>query len=298
MASTLTRGPLPAKVYWRRRIVVLGGALAVVLALGRLLGGGSDGSSDDPGAAQQVAGEQSSSAPSESPTATRTTKKKPRPDEPITPPTSRAPALAVPDGPCADDDISVTPVITEVVGGRKVPIELDVRTISDEACTWRVSPGHLTLSITSGADDIWSSQQCPAAIPVTDLIVRRAVSTSLTVAWNGKRSDEDCSRLTGWAMPGYYHVAAAALGGEPADVQFKIVRPDPEIVVETTPPGGKGGKGAGDGAGAADGAGAGAGSGAGAGAGSGSGAGNQPGAGKPEDDATTASPSGAVEPNG
>lgn len=272
MASSLTRGPLPAKVYWRRRIVLLGGALVVVLALGRLLGGGSDGSSEDPGAAQQVAGRPTSAAPSESPTATR---KKAKPNRPIAPPTSRAPELATPDGPCVDSDISVTPVITEVVGGRKVPIQLDVRTVVDEACTWRVSPAHLTLSITSGDDDIWSSQQCPAAIPVTDLIVRRAVSATLTVLWNAKRSDEDCSRLTAWAMPGYYHVAAAALGGEPSDVQFRIVKPDPEVVVKTVPPDPQGGKGT-------------------------KGAGGKPGAGKPDkpDDDAGSTPSGAVEPNG
>lgn len=281
MASSLTRGPLPAKVYWRRRLVLVGGALALVLALGRVLGGGSDGSSEDPGVAQ-VAGQPTSSAPSASPS----TKKKSRPNQPIAPPSSRAPELAVPDGPCADDDISVTPSVVDAVAGRDVTVQLDLRTIVDEACTWRVSAGHLTVAITSGADDIWSSQQCPAAIPVQDVIVRRAVSASITLVWaDARRSDQECSRLTGWAMPGYYHVAASALGGEPVDVQFELTKPEPEVVVETTPPGGKGGKGTGNGTGN------------GAGADSG---GSQPGGGKPnqpDDDATDA-PSGAVEPNG
>lgn len=234
MAPSLTRGPLPAKVYWRRRALVLGTALALVFAVGRLLGGGSDGASDDP-AAQQVAGRPSGSPTSTSSKAAEPTKKA-RPNQPISPPTSRAPELAVPDGPCVDDDVLVTPVITEAVGGGDVAIQLDVRTVVDEACTWRVSPAHLTVAITSGADDIWSSQQCPKAIPVQDLVVRSAVSAAITVVWNGKRSDEDCSKLTGWAMPGYYHVAAAALGGEPVDVQFRLTKPDPEIVVETPDP--------------------------------------------------------------
>lgn len=284
MASSLTRGPLPAKVYWRRRLVLVGGALALVLALGRVLGGGSDGSSEDPGAAQ-VAGQPTSSAPSASPS---TKRKKSRPNQPISPPSSRAPELAVPDGPCADDDISVTPSVVDAVAGRDVTFQLDLRTIVDEACTWRVSSEHLTVAITSGADDIWSSQQCPAAIPVQDVIVRRAVSASITVVWaDARRSDEECSRLTGWAMPGYYHVAASALGGEPVDVQFELTKPEPEVVVETTPPSGEGGTGTGNGTG--DGAGAGSG-------------GSQPGGGKPNqpDDATgpADAPSGAVEPNG
>ena len=39
----LTRGPLPARVYWRRRLVLLGVGLVLVVGIGRLLGGGSDG---------------------------------------------------------------------------------------------------------------------------------------------------------------------------------------------------------------------------------------------------------------
>ena len=31
---------------------------------------------------------------------------------------------------------------------------------------------------------------------------------------------------TDWALPGFYHVEAAALGGEPTDVQFELVDPD------------------------------------------------------------------------
>lgn len=285
MASSLTRGPLPAKVYWRRRLVLVGGALALVLALGRVLGGGSDGSSEDPGAAQ-VAGEPTSSAPSASPS----TKRKSRPNQPISPPSSRAPELAVPDGPCADDDISVTPSVVDAVAGRDVTFQLDLRTIVDEACTWRVSSERLTVAITSGADDIWSSQQCPVAIPVQDVIVRSAVSASITMVWaDARRSDDECSRLTGWALPGYYHVAASALGGEPVEVQFELTKPEPEVVVETTPPSGEGGQGTGNGTGSGTGNGAGAGSG-----------GSQPGGGEPnqpDDDATDA-PSGAVEPNG
>lgn len=265
MASSLTRGPLPAKVYWRRRMVLIGGSLALVLGLGRLLGGGSDGSSDDPGVAEQVAAQPSTSASRGTPAVT----KKPRPTKPSSPTPTPTPQLAVPDGPCDDADVSVTPSVVDAIAGRDVVVLLELRTIIDDACTWRVSPSHVTLSVTSGADDIWSTQQCPAAVPVEDVTVRQDVTSTVSVIWNAKRSDEDCSRLTAWAMPGYYHVAAAALGGEPSDVQFRLTKPEPEVVVETTAPGGTGAKGA---------------------KGAGGGKPNQP-----DDDA---SPTGAVEPNG
>ena len=37
--------------------------------------------------------------------------------------------------------------------------------------------------------------------------------------------DDDCARITEWAMPGYYHATAAAPGGEPSDVQFEPTPP-------------------------------------------------------------------------
>ncbi|MDP2772594.1 MAG: hypothetical protein Q8O61_03480, partial [Nocardioides sp.] len=274
-------GPLPASVYWRRRIVVIGGALTLVLVLGRVLGGGSDGSSDDPDGAQQVAeqvaGQQTTSTvsgPSGSPTVTR----KPRPTKPSSPATTRTPELAAPDGPCDDTDVIVTPsVIGDAIAGRDVVFRLDVRTIVDEACTWRVSADHLSVAITSGSDNIWSTQHCPAALAVQDLVVRRAVTAGITMVWKDtRRSDDKCSKLAGWALPGYYHVAAAALGGEPTDVQFRLTKPTPEVIVQTVPPtpnGTKGGKPNG-----------------------GKPGGGKPGGGKPDD--ASGSPSGAVEPNG
>lgn len=260
--------------------MLFGSALALVVAFATMLGGGSDGSSEDPDAAAPVAGAPSSastisSGPSGPPSATNR-----RGNTPTSPATSQTPELAEPDGPCDDADITVTPsVVGEAVAGRDVVLRLDVRTIVDEACTWQVSAGHLTVAITSGSDDIWSTQHCPAAMPVQDLVVRQDVAAGITLVWKDtRRSDEDCSRLTGWALPGFYHVAAASLGGEPVDVQFELTKPAPEVIVETTPPEGNG---------------------------NGNGGTGKPGGGKPnqpDDDATeppaaTADPSGAVEPN-
>ena len=102
---------------------------------------------------------------------------------------------------------------------------LELRTIVSEACTWEVSPETLTIKITSGDDDIWSSRQCPRAVPDPRRRRAQAATTTVGVTWNGRRSDDECSRLTDWALPGYYHVAAAALAGEPADVQFELEAP-------------------------------------------------------------------------
>lgn len=223
--APLTRGPLPARVYWRRRAAVLGTALLLVLGVVRLVGGGEP-SGEGTVVAVQSAGEPSAAA---APRTTGTTEQRPekrrKKDKP------EKPAPAQPDGECVDSDIAVTPAIEEATAGRRVEILLELRTALSPACTWRVSPETLTVKITSGDDDVWFSRQCPRAIPSRDVVVRKAESTTVAVRWSGRRSDRDCTRYTDWAMPGWYHVTAAALAGEPSDVQFQLTRPDPEVVV-------------------------------------------------------------------
>lgn len=232
----LTRGPLPAQVYWRRRLAVLGVAVLLVVGVARLLGSGSDGSS----ASDRAELADAPAAAASSATSDPTTSPPPTPSASPTPaaPTSTAPVPAVPDGPCVDSDVAVTPEVTEAVAGPRhgVTIALQVRTITDEACTWTVSARTLTMKITSGKDDIWSSRECPRVLPKQRVTLRRAESTTLNVTWNARRSDEECSKLTAWAMPGFYHVSAAALAGEPSEVQFELLAPQPAVVTKTVEP--------------------------------------------------------------
>jgi hypothetical protein len=224
-----TRGPLPARVYWTRRLVLLGVALALVAGLARLLGASSDGS-DPAGGKAATAGATTSATTQESPSdpVRRKRKKRQTPTEP---------PLAEPSGPCESSDILATPVIETAAGGVDVPVTLNLRTLRSPACTWRVSPDTLTVSITSGDDFIWSSRECPTSITEQDVIVRSAVDTPVVVTWaDARRSDEDCSSLADWARPGYYHVEAAALGGEPADVQFELVPPPSAVITKTVTP--------------------------------------------------------------
>lgn len=243
----LTRGPLSPRVYWARRALVLATALVLVVAIARLLNGGSDASS---GADQatQVAAVQSpttSTSVTELPTPTATKSDggengdKPggksggkhasaEPDP--------TPTLAAPVGECDGTDVAVTPKLTQAVAGGDVMIVLQLRTLESEACTWRSGHDALAVTITSGNDTIWTSRQCPRAIPVRDVVVRQDVTANLGVTWNARRSDDTCSRLTAWAMPGWYHVSAASLGGEPSDVQFELETPTAATITKTASP--------------------------------------------------------------
>ena len=94
----------------------------------------------------------------------------------------------------------------------------------------------MTLKVTSGDDEIWTSRECPHAVGREEVTLRRDHTTRVDVIWDARRSDEDCSRLTKWALPGWYHVAAAALAGEPSDLQFELERPAPKHVTKTVEP--------------------------------------------------------------
>jgi hypothetical protein len=232
----LTRGPLPPRVYWVRRLLVLGTAFALVFGIGRLLIGGSDASSDGDTAAQVAAG----TTPTFSTSVTDLTTSSPLSSTPGTRHGSRSadptPTLAAPEGECDGTDVAVTPKVRNAVAGRDVTIVLQLRTLESEACTWRVGRQAVTVNITSGKDQIWSSRECPRSIPVRDVVVRQAVTTNVGVTWSSRRSDDECSKFTSWALPGWYHVTAAALGGEPSDLQFELTTPAAATITKTASP--------------------------------------------------------------
>lgn len=223
------RGPLPARVYWTRRLVLLGMALVLVAGFARILGGSSDGSGASGGQAT-TAGATTTTTPTDAATEPVKKKRKKKLRTPTEPP------LAEPTGPCVSSDIVVTPVVTNAQGGVDVPLTLNLRTLQTPACTWTVSPDTLTVSITSGDDSIWASRECPASIATQDVVVRQAVDTPVALVWDARRSDEGCTEQREWARLGYYHVEAAALGGEPTDVQFELVRPASVVITKTITP--------------------------------------------------------------
>lgn len=227
--TSFTRGPLPARVYWTRRLLLVALALVLVVGIARLLGSGSDVSSGSARAAQVAAG--TTSTPSASTSATPGTTLPAQPEQRAGR-GRKAAVLAEPQGTCVAEDIAVSPEAKRAVAGPlgEIRIALHLRTLESEACTWRVSHRTLTLKITSGNDDIWSSRQCPRAIPRRDVVVRRDVTTTVDLAWNGRRTDQGCGVESSWALPGTYHVTAAALAGEPADEQFVLAAPERPVV--------------------------------------------------------------------
>lgn len=236
---THPRGRLPARVYWLRRSILIGTALVLVFGFAHLLGGVGGGGSPSQQADLAASGAKkhttapSSTSPSTGPSigasagvsAHRT----------ASPSATPSSALAQPDGPCAAQDLSVTPVVTTAYAVHHVAITLELSG-ARPACTFTVSPKTLAVKIVSGQDRVWSSQDCPASIAKGSVVVRSGAETAVRVTWNGRRSNGTCSRANAWARPGYYHVLGAVIGSTPADTQFKLTIAPRAVVTKTAKP--------------------------------------------------------------
>jgi hypothetical protein len=213
--------------------MVLSIAVALVVGIAQLLGI----SSDEPEADVSATTVGSGTAPGP-PAATadaRAAEKSPSKAEKKRKPKQKLTKKPLPEptGPCEVSDVVVTP---EVVGaahaGSPVTFRLNVTTLETPACTYRVSPRTVVVKLVSGTDRIWSSQDCPAALPEVDVIARKKVPGVAELQWRGQRSDSGCTRTTPWALAGWYHAQAAAFGAEPTDVQFELL---PAVAPTITP---------------------------------------------------------------
>lgn len=235
-AATRSRGRLPQRVYWFRRVLVLTVAAALVFGIGRVLEAGP-GSGDGPSA--RPASAQGSGVTPPAPTSLATAEVNParqgrrKAGEPRR---SRT-ALAMPTGPCRASDVRVAPLLRETAyAGGDVRLTLRLTTLESPACTWQVGPGAVAVRLISGSDRIWSSQDCPSAVPTVPVVLRSGKAAFVEVTWPGRRSNSDCSRMTDWAVPGWYHVSAAALGSDPVTEQFELKAPIPETITPTPTP--------------------------------------------------------------
>lgn len=226
---TRPRGPLPPRVYWVRRLLVVGVLVVLVVGLARLLGGGSDGDPADDAVA--TAGEPSASQPADGTPGTASAPA----TQPVTEEAPTTTPPAEPEGVCAPEDVVVTPRVEGAVAGSPVEITLVLTTRETPACYWTVKPSTTVVKVTSGSDDIWTTQHCPDALGETELVVRSDTPATTTLAWPAWRSGTDCT-IEQWSLPGDYHVEAAPLAGEPTDVQFSLAAPQPEVIERTITP--------------------------------------------------------------
>ncbi len=238
MPPPLTRGPLPAGVYWRRRVFVLALAATLVFVIANVLGGGSDAKDDDVPVAQQAGNDVEASQ-------TITVEKKKgrkgkRARGQQQGPTFDPAVMVDPSGNCEPADVRITPRIESAVAGEPVTIGLALQTVQSGACYFRVGADKVTVKITRRGRPVWTSSHCRDAVPAASVVVRRTIATVVEMEWTpypqGTRRGKECPGTKNWLMPNGFTVTAAALGGEPGESDFELVSPTPETVTVTPNP--------------------------------------------------------------
>jgi hypothetical protein len=221
-------GPLPARVYWVRRLllaVILVVALSLVWwAVGRVFGGGSGPDSAASAGGQSpvngggpaaavgdASNHQQTGGDTKPPGKHRDPKKK-----------SKHHRLAAPSGPCGPTQVDVEVGVHDIAAGRSEPVTLTLKSVGVAACTLAITPDTLALRITSGSDVVWSSDECPNDVLARELVVRAQKPVVYTFTWNGHRSTETCASPGKVAQPGGYWAEAALIGADAHRAYFDV----------------------------------------------------------------------------
>jgi hypothetical protein len=192
-------GPLPPSTYWRRRAVLLVSAVVVLLLLRSCVGGGAAPAKKDTLSA------------SPKPTATRPVAPKPAVVKPTTAPTTAptttpttAPVVAT----CTDAQLNLTATTdaSSYGPGATPKITLSITNTSATPCRRDVGAGAVEILVYSGADRIWSSNDCSPSKAVALQVLAPAGSQAVVKTWPGRRSKPGCAGSKAAAAPGTYVV--------------------------------------------------------------------------------------------
>lgn len=187
----LTVGPLPAGVYWRRRAIIGGALLIVVLFLWAQCSG--------PDPKRTPASAQSPSAGATATADPTPTLQTPTTGDPVTsaPTTSAssAPAVASTLPVCADADLSLVAAPEQPVQfrGAYLKLTLKIKNTSARECTRDLGADFQELYLQVGAIKMWSSDHCDAPHGSKPTTMKPGLEVSFTANWDGKATNNGCA---------------------------------------------------------------------------------------------------------
>jgi hypothetical protein len=217
------RGPLPARVYWTRRLALLTLVLVVGWMMFRWVDGGDSGAAptDDetPAAATETDDTEQTSTDDREPVGRdRTARIR-----------TVAESFERPKENCDLTGVRVEPSVADpVYAGEPVQVTLRISSTSSKACSLGIDADHLLVAITSAGDVVWDSTKCEDAVPAREIALQPGWSALVDVTWTGRYSGRNCAPDASVAEPGTYTVEAAVLEGEPSQADFEAIdRPKP-----------------------------------------------------------------------
>lgn len=195
--STVLRpvGPEPPRVYWVRRLIVLVAVVLVLALIGTVVRGWfAPGEAETPPGAAAEAAEADGGA-------------------------STSPAA------CTPDELTVTATTAVRVheAGESPQINVTVTNTGDAACTVDLGPAQVEVLITSGADRIWSSADCPAQDGKNRLLLLPPGDRETTdVLWPRERSAPECPDGLPEPRPGTYRAEVTVEGVTSEPTVFEL----------------------------------------------------------------------------
>ncbi len=175
-------GPLPASTYWRRRLV-LGGSVLVLLLVAKSCTGGGGATTPKP-----------TPTPKPSVTASPTPK-----------PTVQPAAAACPDTALT---LTTTTDAETYAAGATPRITLVIKNTGAAACRRDLGAGAVELLVFSGTDRVWSSDDCNPSTAKALTSLPAAGAQSVVKTWPGTRSLPGCAGSKATAKLGTYRVVA------------------------------------------------------------------------------------------
>jgi hypothetical protein len=202
-------GPLPAAVYWRRRLTVLAVLLAVLAGVAWLA---VTLVPDREGTAATTA---SSTEPAELPALERVVppveRLRPPPTEPVTAPAAPvSPEVAgpTPGGPCTDDMLALeVRAPGQVAVGAKPTFELVVVNTSPVPCVRALDKQLQELVMVDAARArVWGSNDCFPETSSDQRTLAPGETVVFPIVWGGLTSEPTCTAPRGTPAPGDYVV--------------------------------------------------------------------------------------------
>ncbi|MBF4582524.1 hypothetical protein ITJ54_07570 [Curtobacterium sp. VKM Ac-2865] len=184
-------GPEKPVVYWRRRLLVIAAIVVIVVVVvlivvgrgtGAPVAGSSASASAGAGAAADAGGSDAGSGPS----------------GPSGSGASGAPApsaSAAADGAaCTADQITLEPVLDKSTYGptEDPKIAMSIANTGSNACSMDLGSAQQVLTISSGAEQYWSSKDCQTGGTNQDVTIKAGQTlTTPAIAWDRTRSSKD-----------------------------------------------------------------------------------------------------------
>lgn len=219
-------GPQPARVYWVRRLVLLLLAAVLVtalaLAVGAARGGAADGRGAADGASAAGEGAQGAAPQDAAGDGTDGADDADGTDDAGDGAEESEDAAAAA---CAPETLTTTLAADapSYPAGATPTFTVTLSNTGDSACTVDAGLGNQALVITSGADRIWSSADCPSeASGERLLLMAPGAAEAMPVAWPRVRSAEGCAGDLPEPRPGTYTAVAVVAGVQSGQVVFEL----------------------------------------------------------------------------